>query len=324
MRQRISRAHFANLGDLFNPSTFRRIDALGIRPGWRCWEVGAGGPTVPAWLARRVVPGGYVLATDIDVAALQEATDVAALPGATDVAALPAATDVAALPEATDVAALPEATDVAALPEATDVAALPEATDVAALPEATDVAALPEAAEPGFEVLQHDVAAERAPAAGFDLVHARLVVMHLADRGAALAAMTGALRPGGWLLLEDADLSLQPLACPDEAGPAEQLANKIRRASVGLRGDNLAFGRTLPRLLRGAGLAEVGADAYLPIAGPDSARLEQTMIERQRDRLLAAGLLTAAEIDRHLADVAAGRLDLTTFTVVSAWGRKQP
>jgi SAM-dependent methyltransferase len=296
MRQRISRAHFANLGDLFNPSTFRRIDALGIRPGWRCWEVGAGGPTVPAWLARRVVPGGYVLATDIDVAAL---------------------------PEATDVAALPEATDVAALPEATDVAALPEATDVAALPEATDVAALPEAAEPGFEVLQHDVAAERAPAAGFDLVHARLVVMHLADRGAALAAMTGALRPGGWLLLEDADLSLQPLACPDEAGPAEQLANKIRRASVGLRGDNLAFGRTLPRLLRGAGLAEVGADAYLPIAGPDSARLEQTMIERQRDRLLAAGLLTAAEIDRHLADVAAGRLDLTTFTVVSAWGRKQ-
>jgi 2-polyprenyl-3-methyl-5-hydroxy-6-metoxy-1,4-benzoquinol methylase len=279
MRQRISRAHFANLGDLFNPSTFRRIDALGIRPGWRCWEVGAGGPTVPAWLARRVVPGGYVLATDIDVAALQEATDVAALP---------------------------------------------EATDVAALPEATDVAALPEAAEPGFEVLQHDVAAERAPAAGFDLVHARLVVMHLADRGAALAAMTGALRPGGWLLLEDADLSLQPLACPDEAGPAEQLANKIRRASVGLRGDNLAFGRTLPRLLRGAGLAEVGADAYLPIAGPDSARLEQTMIERQRDRLLAAGLLTAAEIDRHLADVAAGRLDLTTFTVVSAWGRKQP
>jgi SAM-dependent methyltransferase len=297
MRQRISRAHFANLGDLFNPSTFRRIDALGIRPGWRCWEVGAGGPTVPAWLARRVVPGGYVLATDIDVAALQEATDVAALP---------------------------EATDVAALPEATDVAALPEATDVAALPEATDVAALPEAAEPGFEVLRHDVAAERAPAAGFDLVHARLVVMHLADRGAALAAMTGALRPGGWLLLEDADLSLQPLACPDEAGPAEQLANKIRRASVGLRGDNLAFGRTLPRLLRGAGLAEVGADAYLPIAGPDSARLEQTMIERQRDRLLAAGLLTAAEIDRHLADVAAGRLDLTTFTVVSAWGRKQP
>jgi SAM-dependent methyltransferase len=252
MRQRISRAHYANLGALFDASTFRHIDAIGIRAGWRCWEVGAGGPTVPAWLARRVAPGGYVLATDIDVAALGNEPDT------------------------------------------------------------------------GFEVLRHDVQAEPAPAAGFDLVHARLVLMHLADRGAALSAMTGALRPGGWLLLEDADLSLQPLACPDGVGPAEQLANKIRRASVGLRGDNLAFGRTVPRLLRGAGLTEVGADAYFPLTGPDSARLQQTMIERQRERLLAAGPLTAAEIDRHLADIAAGRLDLTTFTVVSAWGRKEP
>lgn len=252
VRQRISRAHYATLGALFGASTFRHIDDLGIRAGWRCWEVGAGGPTVPAWLARRVAPGGYVLATDIDVAALEEA------PGA------------------------------------------------------------------GFEVRRHDIEAEPAPASppGFDLVHARLVLMHLADRGAALSAMTGALRPGGWLLLEDADLALQPLACPDEAGPAERLANRIRRASVGLRADNLAFGRTLPRLLRGAGLTEVGADAYFPLTGPDSARLQQTMIERQRARLLAAGLVTAAEVDRHLADVAAGRLDLATFTVVSAWGRK--
>jgi SAM-dependent methyltransferase len=253
-RQRITRGHYANLGTLFGPSTFRHVDDLGIRAGWRCWEVGAGGPTVPAWLAARVAPGGYVLATDIDVAALDEA------PGA------------------------------------------------------------------GFEVRRHDVETEPVPASppGFDLVHARLVLMHLADRGAALAAMAGALRPGGWLLLEDADLSLQPLACPDEAGPAEQLANKVRRASVGLRGDNLAFGRTLPRLLRGAGLTEVGADAWFPLAGADSARLQQTMIERQRERLLAAGLLTAAEIDRHLADIAGGRLDLTTFAVVSAWGRKAP
>jgi SAM-dependent methyltransferase len=283
-RRQISRAHFASLGALFNPSTFRHIDALGIRPGWRCWEVGAGGPTVAAWLARRVTPGGYVLATDIDVAALQEPSD-------------------------------------AARQEAADGVARQVAADGVARQEAGDGAPLREATDPGFEVLRHDVTAERAPEGGFDLVHARLVVMHLADRGAALAAMTGALRPGGWLLIEDADLTLQPLACPDETGPAEQLANKIRRASVGLRGDNLAFGRTLPRLLRGAGLTEVGADAFLPIAGPGSARLEQTMIERQRDRLLAAGLLTAAEIDRHLADVAAGRLDLTTFTVVSAWGR---
>jgi SAM-dependent methyltransferase len=201
-RRRISRAHYATLGELFDPTTFRHLGALGLRAGWRCWEVGAGGPTVPAGLAERVGPTGRVLATDIDVSALEEA------PG------------------------------------------------------------------PGFEILRHGVTAEPAPRSGLDLVHARLVLMHVAGRDAALTAMTGALRPGGWLLAEEADLSLQPLACPDEAGPAE--------------------------------------------------RLQQTMIERQRDRLLAAGLVTAAEIDQHLADIAAGRLDLTTFTVVSAWGRKPP
>src|SRR5664280_2610191 len=52
---------------LFDPSTFRHVKRLGIRPGWRCWEVGAGSPTVPTWLADQVGPRGSVLATDIDL-----------------------------------------------------------------------------------------------------------------------------------------------------------------------------------------------------------------------------------------------------------------
>ncbi len=47
--------------------TTRHLAATGVGPGWRCWEVGAGGPTVSAWLARRVGPTGSVLATDIDL-----------------------------------------------------------------------------------------------------------------------------------------------------------------------------------------------------------------------------------------------------------------
>jgi hypothetical protein len=34
-----------------------------------------------------------------------------------------------------------------------------------------------------------------------------------------MQVMIDAMRPGGWLVLEDADPSLQPLACPDERGP---------------------------------------------------------------------------------------------------------
>jgi hypothetical protein len=58
---------FDALTTLFNPSTFRHIDALGIAGGWRCWEVGAGCHSVPSWLTARVGPAGHVLATDIDV-----------------------------------------------------------------------------------------------------------------------------------------------------------------------------------------------------------------------------------------------------------------
>ena len=66
---------FGALAALFDPSTFRHIDALGIAGGWRCWEAGAGGPTVPSWLAARVGPAGHVLATDIDVSWMSAAAD---------------------------------------------------------------------------------------------------------------------------------------------------------------------------------------------------------------------------------------------------------
>jgi SAM-dependent methyltransferase len=53
------------LGLAFDPLTTRRLGRTGIRPGWRCLEVGAGDGGVAAWLARRVGPAGRVLATDI-------------------------------------------------------------------------------------------------------------------------------------------------------------------------------------------------------------------------------------------------------------------
>jgi hypothetical protein len=67
------------------------------------------------------------------------------------------------------------------------------------------------------------------------------------------------------LLVEEADPALQPLVCPDEYGPEQQLANQLKhgfRALMARRGVDLAYGRTLPRLLRDAGLVDVGADAF--------------------------------------------------------------
>jgi hypothetical protein len=169
------------------------------------------------------------------------------------------------------------------------------------------------------------VGADPPPGGGFDLVHARLVLVHVPRRDTALAAMVEAVRPGGWLLVEEADPALQPLVCPDEAGPAQRLANKLKRdfrTLMAQRGVDLAYGRTLPRLLRGAGLADVEADAYFPVTGAACAVLEQATVRQIRDRLTRAGLATDEEIDEHLGNVAAGRLDLATSPMISAWGRK--
>jgi hypothetical protein len=50
--------------------------------------------------------------------------------------------------------------------------------------------------------------------------------------------------------------------------------------------------------------------------------LEAATIEQIRGELVAAGLATSEDIDRHLRAVEAGHLDLATSPMISAWGRK--
>ncbi len=251
-RQEQAGARFRALSTLFDPSTFRHIERLGIGPGWHCWEVGAGGPTVAAWLAGQVGAGGTVLATDIDTSWMADS------------------------------------------------------------------------GKPHFEVRRHEVGVEAPPPGPFDLVHARLVLVHLPRRFEAIAALIEVLRPGGWLLVEDADPGLQPLACLEEYGPEQRLANKIRRDVRALmveRGADLAFGRTLPGLLRQGGLVDVEADAFFPVASAPSTELERATVGQTRGRLVSSGIATDEEIDRHLVSLASGVLDVSTSPMISAWGR---
>jgi SAM-dependent methyltransferase len=244
---------FTAFAALFDPSTFRHLDELGLDAGWRCWEVGAGGTSVLRHLSGRVGPAGRVVATDINLSWAEGA------------------------------------------------------------------------AKPNVEVLEHDVAADAPPTGPFDLVHARLVLVHVPARDAALANMAGSLRPGGVLLVEDADPALQPLSCLEETGPAEALANRLRRGFRSLlseRGVDLAYGRSLPRRLRAAGLVDVVADASFPVTNPACNHLEVATIELIRDQLLDHGIATEEEIARHLSTVAAGKLDLAQPPMISCWGRR--
>lgn len=57
----------ALMSELLDPLHRSHIERLGLQSGWRCLEVGCGNGSMSVWLASRVAPGGYVVASDIDL-----------------------------------------------------------------------------------------------------------------------------------------------------------------------------------------------------------------------------------------------------------------
>lgn len=63
----IERVRLGMLATARDPKTFAVLEGVGITPGMRVLEVGAGAGTVSAWMAERVGADGHVLSTDIDL-----------------------------------------------------------------------------------------------------------------------------------------------------------------------------------------------------------------------------------------------------------------
>lgn len=57
----------ALMSKLLDPFHRTLLERLGLRPGWRCLEVGCGNGSVSQWMAGKVSPQGQVVATDIDL-----------------------------------------------------------------------------------------------------------------------------------------------------------------------------------------------------------------------------------------------------------------
>ena len=185
-----------------------------------------------------------------------------------------------------------------------------------------DISWLP--ADTLFEVVRHDVAEDQPPHGPFDLIHTRLVLTHVPKRAEALRRMASALRPGGWLIVEDFDVSIQPRACPDAATPEEERANRVQAGFIELlaaRGVDLVFGRTLRKRLVALGLTDVGAEAYAPLAVPATRELAIANTLQVREGLNALGL--ANDIEPHLEALRASRIEIATPPLVTAWGRRR-
>lgn len=66
-------ARLALVQNYQDPLTIEALRTLPVAVGWRCLDVGAGAGSISRWLAAAVGPTGSVLATDLDVSALQPA-----------------------------------------------------------------------------------------------------------------------------------------------------------------------------------------------------------------------------------------------------------
>lgn len=114
-------------------------------------------------------------------------------------------------------------------------------------------------AEPPVRHLEADLYAPPAEPEAFDMVYARLVLMHLPDPGGAITALSAWLKPGGVMAIADLDCTTCRPADPLAPGAEEFAAaiDEIRKAMADCALMDPAFGTRLPSLIGAAGLEAV-------------------------------------------------------------------
>jgi SAM-dependent methyltransferase len=178
---------------------------------------------------------------------------------------------------------------------------------------------------PNLEARKHDITKDELEPDAFDLVSARKVLEHLPDPSAALWRMAAALRPGGWLLVEDTDLASFMRVSFTHRERFERYYGKFLEA-LSAAGFQPKLGLHLGDELRAVGLRDVSLKGILleGTGGSDHSgnKVYRMTIERMRERMVKAGLLTNEEIDQFLADFQSPALHAITAIHCAAWGRK--
>jgi SAM-dependent methyltransferase len=170
------------------------------------------------------------------------------------------------------------------------------------------------------EVRRHDILIDPLPDATFDLAYARLVLEHLSDPGLALDRMATAIRPGGWLMVED--FEIYALAPDGSVNPQSKTLAAMQRVAADA-GVAPRLGLSFGRELRARGLIHVGHEGRVQIHRGNSgaARLARLNFEQLRAPILATGL-TLAEFEADLARLDDEDFEWRSPTLWTAWGQR--
>jgi SAM-dependent methyltransferase len=180
---------------------------------------------------------------------------------------------------------------------------------------------------PSLEVRLLDVGRDAPEPCRYDLVHCRMLLQHLADPAGALGRMAAAVRPGGWLLVEESDWG--SLQAADPGHPLSAVFDRgVRSVLAGLGSGGVLdpwFGRRVRVLVEGLGLADVGDDGVTRVGrgGDAGAGFIRMSLEVVRPGLIAAGAASGPDLDGvglALGDPTFRFVDMTLF---GAWGRRR-
>ncbi len=177
---------------------------------------------------------------------------------------------------------------------------------------------------PNLEVRRHNIATDPLPGASFDLVHARLVLLHVPEREQALERMISALKPGGWLVNEEYDSASM---IPDPAVSPGEVLLKTHVAMMRLFEDggvNRRYGRLLFRQLREHGLTNVGAEArvFMLQRGSPGVSMLRANYEQLRTAMVDGNYITPRQFEEDLAQLDNPYFMMPSGILWSAWGRR--
>jgi len=184
-----------------------------------------------------------------------------------------------------------------------------------------DTRFLQEIDEPILVVRRHDILTENLPAAQFDLVHARWLLHHLPQPERVIARLVAALRPGGWLLIEEPDFF------PVEASTSQLYIDfmmALTRTILAPSGRDGCWARTLPTLLAELRLSAIGAEGDFTIlnGGSPMAEFFQVSAQQMRDEIISSGALNAERFDAAVTLLEDPKFWTFGCACVAVWGRR--
>jgi SAM-dependent methyltransferase len=172
-------------------------------------------------------------------------------------------------------------------------------------------------------VEQMDVRTGELPADAYDLVTCRALLHQISEYApAVIGQMAAALKPGGWLLIQEPDFHLAPTTEPEVWASTWRGLIEWGRAN----GVDWLIGRKLPGMVSDLGLGRPQAKTDVQnIRGRDRGALYFRMFFAEvRDRVVGSGQLDAATLDAASALLEDPNYWTQCWMMTAVWVRKSP